>query len=201
MPLIQFSPYRTMAAAAPPVSLTAAVINASNQYRQPLVGSWVPCSFRSSRLPSANLAGTASILTQWWIGQGVEAFGFAGVASNLFQFASNPNTACWFTQVYKGQAAAKVRRVCPGPVLLQQPVVRQRPLWRHQGYGVSRSRSNFGLPAAASGLNGMEWAMGDNAQTIQQVSATLWYRPIQAIKFGLQYSYAAAHYYPAWLPF
>ena len=32
---------------------------------------------------SANLAGTASILTQWWIGQGVEAFGFSGVASNI----------------------------------------------------------------------------------------------------------------------
>jgi hypothetical protein len=41
----------------------------------------------------------------------------------------------------------------------------------------------------------MEWAMGDNAQTIQQASFTLWYRPIQAIKFGLQYSYAAAHYF------
>ena len=37
--------------------------------------------------------------------------------------------------------------------------------------------------------------MGDNAQTIQQVSATLWYRPIQAIKFGLQYSYTAATYF------
>ena len=32
-------------------------------------------------------------------------------------------------------------------------------------------------------------------QTIQQVSATLWYRPIQAIKFGLQYSYLAANYF------
>ena len=38
---------------------------------------------------SANLAGTASILTQWWIGQGVEAFGFAGVASNLYNFNNN----------------------------------------------------------------------------------------------------------------
>ena len=30
---------------------------------------------------------------------------------------------------------------------------------------------------------------------IQQMSATLWYRPIQAIKFGLQYSYLSAHYF------
>ena len=27
------------------------------------------------------------------------------------------------------------------------------------------------------------------------MSATLWYRPIQAIKFGLQYSYLAANYF------
>ena len=38
---------------------------------------------------SANLAGTASILTQWWIGQGVEAFGFTGVASNKYRFSNN----------------------------------------------------------------------------------------------------------------
>ena len=38
---------------------------------------------------SANLAGTASILTQWWIGQGVEAFGFAGVAGNMYRFNSH----------------------------------------------------------------------------------------------------------------
>ena len=36
---------------------------------------------------SANLAGTASILTQWWIGQGVEAFGFSGVAGNKYAFS------------------------------------------------------------------------------------------------------------------
>jgi hypothetical protein len=32
-------------------------------------------------------------------------------------------------------------------------------------------------------------------QTIQQAIVTLWYRPIQAIKFGLQYSYIAANYF------
>ncbi len=46
----------------------------------------------------------------------------------------------------------------------------------------------------------MEWATGDNAQTIQQVAITLWYRPIQAIKFGLQYEYAAARYFQYILP-
>ena len=59
-------------------------INVQNQYVNPwlLMGSlFIPV------IPthSANLAGTASILTQWWIGQGVEAFGFAGVGGNLLQ--------------------------------------------------------------------------------------------------------------------
>ena len=35
---------------------------------------------------SANLAGTASILSQWFIGQGVEAFGVAGNTSNLYHY-------------------------------------------------------------------------------------------------------------------
>ena len=30
---------------------------------------------------------------------------------------------------------------------------------------------------------------------MQQVDATLWYRPIQALKFGVQYSFAHADYF------
>ena len=41
----------------------------------------------------------------------------------------------------------------------------------------------------------MAFNNGNEPQTIQQMSATLWYRPIQAIKFGLQYSYLSAHYF------
>jgi hypothetical protein len=42
---------------------------------------------------SANLAGTASILTQWWIGQGVEAFGFTGTQGVKYRFDGFfPNT-------------------------------------------------------------------------------------------------------------
>ena len=55
-------------------------------------------------------------------------------------------------------------------------------------YSVSRARSAFGIGGMENGFT------GDNASTIQQASATLWYRPIQAIKFGLQYSYMAASY-------
>ena len=142
---------------------------------------------------TANLAGTASILTQWWIGQGVEAFGFTGVSSNLYKFCNNPlngNT----TQVYEAQLLKKFGGFVEGQYYFNNQWFINALYGVSKAYGVSRSRFlNVNLPT--SGINGMEWAMGDNAQTIQQASATLWYRPIQAIKFGLQYSYAAATYF------
>ncbi len=63
-------------------------INLQNQYLNPwmVMGSlFIPVIPTSS----ANLAGTASILTQWWIGQGVEVFGIAGVGSNLYRLDNN----------------------------------------------------------------------------------------------------------------
>ncbi|MDP1762158.1 MAG: hypothetical protein Q8L43_08055, partial [Deltaproteobacteria bacterium] len=49
----------------------------------------------------------------------------------------------------------------------------------------------FGLPIGAQEV---AFVGADNASTIQQAEMTLWYRPIQAIKFGLQYAYTAASY-------
>ena len=63
----------------------AGVINIKNTYVNP----WL--AMGSLFIPviptqSANLAGTASILTQWWVGQGVDAFGFSGVAGNMYRY-------------------------------------------------------------------------------------------------------------------
>ena len=150
---------------------------------------------------SANLAGTASILTQWWIGEGVEAFGFAGVNSNLFNINNNKfNTAG--TQVYDVHLLKKFGGMVEGQYYFTNQWFFNAVYGVSKAYNVSRARF-LQAPAgntALSGINAMEWAMGDNAQTIQQVSATLWYRPIQAIKFGLQYSYAAATYFAYALP-
>ena len=68
-----------------------------------------------------------------------------------------------------------------------------------KAFNVSRSQANFGLPLLGSARSSA--FTGDNATTIQQMEATLWYRPIQAIKFGLQYSYMAANYpQQTWAP-
>jgi hypothetical protein len=115
------------------------------------------------------------------------------VASNLFQFTSNQQNGA-ATQVYEAKLLQKYGGFVQGQYYFNNQWFVNALYGVTKAYGVSRARFNFGSPAA-SGINGMEWVMGDNAQTIQQMSATLWYRPIQAIKFGLQYSYTAAHYF------
>jgi hypothetical protein len=137
---------------------------------------------------SANLAGTASILTQWWIGQGVDAFGFSGVASNKYRFSSQI-FGVW-------NYDAELLNKFGGFVEAQYYFTNQ---WFVNGtyalaktFNVSRAQAQWN---GFAGVGGREMAFsGDNASTIQQLNATLWYRPIQAFKFGLQYSYMAASY-------
>jgi len=144
---------------------------------------------------SANLAGTASILTQWWIGQGVEAFGFAGVAGNQYQLSNNFN----LTYNYEPTLLKKFGGFVQGQYYFNNQWFVNALYAVSKAYGVSRSLSPFGVNP--TGGFGSEWALvsANEAQTIQQANFTLWYRPIQAIKFGLQYSYAAAKYFQyAW---
>ena len=64
-----------------------------------------------------------------------------------------------------------------------------------KAYNVNRAQFiRGGMGAAFLPVGNMEMAFGDNASSIQQVDLTLWYRPIQAIKFGLQYSYMAVNF-------
>jgi hypothetical protein len=139
---------------------------------------------------TANLAGTASILTQWWVGQGVEAFGFTGNGGNLYRL----NNRAFGGFNYETYLQKKFGGMVQGQYYFNNQWFVNAVYGISKAYNVSRARSNW-LPGT-QGINGMEWATnGDIPQTIQQVNLTLWYRPIQAIKFGLQYSYAAATYY------
>ena len=160
-----------------------------NQYLNPwlLMGSlFIPV------LPthSANLAGTASILTQWWVGQGVEAFGFTGAGTNLYQL----DNRAFGGFNYSASLLKKFGGFVEGQYYFNNHWFVNVDYAVSKAMGVSRARSNW--IAGTQGINNMEWAFtGDIPQTIQQASMTLWYRPIQAIKFGLQYSYMAVNYY------
>jgi hypothetical protein len=176
-------------------------INVQNQYLNPwlLMGSlFIPV------IPthSANLAGTAHILTNAWVGQGVDAFGFTGGAggttggNNLYELDNRKFANAAFTNQFNYSASLLKRfgTMVEGQYYFNNQWFFNAVYGYSKAYGVSRARSNW-IPGT-QGVNGMEWALtGDIPQTIQQVNATLWYRPIQAIKFGLQYSYACATYF------
>ena len=144
---------------------------------------------------SANLAGTASILTQWWIGQGVEAFGFTGIASNLYRFNNTFNPGL-IGPNYDVQLLEKFGGFVEGQYYFTNQWFLNALYGVSKTMNVSRSQAIFG-GRGNNGIGNMEMAFGDNASTIQQAEFTLWYRPIQSIKFGLQYAYTAASYLQA----
>ena len=145
---------------------------------------------------SANLAGTASILTQWWVGSGVEAFGFAGVAGNKYTFSPVTQGNVVSLLNYDVSLLNKFGGFVEGQYYFNNQWFANALYAFSKAYGVNRSVFyNGGGIYPGGGFRDQAFASGNEAQTIQQFSATLWYRPIQAIKFGLQYSYIAAHYF------
>ena len=139
---------------------------------------------------SADLSGTASILTQWWIGQGVEAFGFTGVAGNIYKFDNSYNNLL----MYDTALLKKFGGFVQAQYYFNNQWFANAVYALSKAYGLSRAQSQFGGGGYETAFNSRE------AQTIQQVALVLWYRPIQAIKFGLQYSFASATYFQAALP-
>jgi hypothetical protein len=176
----------------------------SNVFKAQYVNPWL--AMGSLFIPviptqSANLAGTASILTQWWIGQGVEAFGFSGVAGNKYFFngLTDPVTGNVVLNAVTPSLLNKFGGFVQGQYYFNNQWFINGLYAFSKAYGVNRSiyytgGGNYAGPNAAT-FSDQSFASGNEAQTIQQFNATLWYRPIQAIKFGLQYSYMAAHYF------
>jgi hypothetical protein len=129
---------------------------------------------------SANLAGTASLLTQWWVGAGLDGYfeDFPGTASYLKANSFDGAT-------YWGDR--KLLQRYGGFIQLQYYFTNQwyaQAVWGlNRAFGVDQDRwrgdSNF----------------NDPVKTNQQFYLTLWYRPIQALKFGLEYTYVRTDYF------
>jgi hypothetical protein len=138
---------------------------------------------------SANLAGTASILTSWYVGQGLEAFGYAGIG-NFYRFDSGSRGASSYDVELQKRYGGKV----------QGQYYFTNEWFLTAAYGLS---SQFGQdlfvrdPGARQGPlaanpQGFRYALAaDLVKTYQQAEVCLWYRPVQAIKFGLEYAYGA----------
>jgi hypothetical protein len=130
---------------------------------------------------SANLAGTASLLTQWWVGAGLDGY-----------FEDFPGTASYLNFDYTNAAGARVgdRELLQrfgGFVQLQYYFTNQwyaNAMWgMNRAFNVDRDRWMGDTVA------------NDPVRMNQHYYLTLWYRPIQALKFGLEYTYVKTGYF------
>jgi hypothetical protein len=141
---------------------------------------------------SANLAGTMSLQTSWWIGQGVEAFGWTGFNSQVFRFAGQRADGRLFFDV-------DLMSRFGGQIMAQYYFSNQ---WFLTGaWGMSKAFNvGFGETSGAAALAGIAEQKknafaGDVVNYHHELALCLWYRPITAFKFGLQYAYARTNFF------
>ncbi|MCK9375903.1 MAG: hypothetical protein M0P73_07125 [Syntrophobacterales bacterium] len=138
---------------------------------------------------SANLAGTASILTQWFIGQGLDSWGFTGMVNQLKFNKQVGGVYTWDYELQKRWGG-----FVQGQYYFTNQWFITAAYGINKAFGVSQDRD-----AAAINANnpaGSIYAFtGDAAKMQQQAEVALWYRPVQAIKFGLEYAYGATNWF------
>ena len=161
------------------------VTQASNQYLDPWMvqGSlFIPVIATSS----ANLAGTASLTTQWQVGQGLTAF-TEGPAGD-FSFFEYMNPATF-------GANRRLQKRFSGFVQGQYYFTNQWFL--NVAWGMSRAYNveQDPLLLATQGPVNLRTAANDPTKWMNQIIGTLWYRPITSLKFGLQYQYCRTKFF------
>ncbi len=128
---------------------------------------------------SANLAGTASVTAQWYIGQGLAAFGETRDADNT-----------WFHRI-RGNAFEYDRTLMKAfGGYVQGQYYFNNQWYTNITWGVQRHYGIDRDPLAYATAAGATQIGSDQTKCWWELDATLWYRPITAIKFGLQYAYS-----------
>ncbi len=145
---------------------------------------------------SNNLAGSASISAQWYVGQGLAAFGNGRDADQTwFRFMGGgflPNTAVGLP-LYDRQLTKAFGGYVQGQYWFTNQWFMNLAWGFQRQYGFDTSIS----PNAITGANtvGYKYAtIADQVKMWNEIDLTLWYRPIEAVKFGLQYSYGRTDY-------
>ena len=151
-------------------------------------------------IPTYNksLAGTASILAQWWVGAGMDIW-----------FEDAPNNASYLKWAGLGDGLAG------NPWQYDRALVKRyggfiqgqyyftNEWYLNAVWGMNKA---FGVPqerdlGRVTGTNPEGYTLAtigptsDLLKINQQYNLSLWYRPIQALKFGLEYSYMRSDFF------
>jgi hypothetical protein len=128
------------------------------------------------------------VSAQAYIGQGLGAFGEGLGADILSQWSATFFNGFTATNFYDQQLYKQYGGYVQAQYYFTNQWFANVAAGMSKMYGVSQS-SAFQL-VSATNPSGFIWAGADKPKFWYEVDATLWYRPIQAIKFGLQYSYS-----------
>jgi len=132
---------------------------------------------------SNDLAGTAHLLIQPWIGRGVGAFGMGGDTTNVFKFNNN----------WHGFTSANAELLDRFGAMVEAQYYFTNQWFLNAAYGVTAA-FNFNESKAIGNIPQYLYNNVNQIRSMQQVDATLWYQPVKALKFGIQYSYAHSQY-------
>ena len=135
---------------------------------------------------SNNLAGSASLTAQWFVGQGVSFVGAArdNDASVLMFQGRNPAGTFMYDRSLMNQYGGYVQ----GQYWFTNQWFLNVAWGMIRDFGISQSRS-LAAVTAANPAGYMYASNNDQVKLWQEIDLTLWYRPIESLKFGLQYAY------------
>jgi hypothetical protein len=148
---------------------------------------------------TANLAGTASISTQWYVGQGISAFGLGQEADNSYYKWSSPifnaNNAV-IGGIYDVTLQNRYGGYIQGQYYFTNQWFMTAAYGMSKAFGVTQERNIF-VNSGGPLLDRSKYMTANNDQmkTMQQFAMALWYQPITSVKFALQYTYTRTDYF------
>ncbi len=144
-----------------------------------------------------SLAGTLGLGHQWWIGQGVSAWRLDLPGSDRFYtfrgfeaVPGNFNYNLNFVKRYGGHAQLQY--------YWTEEIYTNINFGFQKAWGINQQRDAFLAAAMAGNPAGFVYAnpLGyDTIVSAWRAGVTQWYRPIPAVKFGLQYTYMRTNYF------
>lgn len=144
-----------------------------------------------------NMSNTMSILLSWWVGQGMSPW-----RNDL------PNADRYWSFSGRGSGIAADPYMFDMDLIMRWGGIAQVQYYftnqwfmniaygRNDAFGVPRT--GYGTLSSAANQYGYGTIfLGDAAKSNQMFNANLWYQPIKALKFGLQYTYQRTQYFQA----
>ena len=147
---------------------------------------------------SANLAGTASLTTQWSIGQGMmHVLGGWATNDSYMWYQGDQVQAGTLRHMYDRKLTQQFAGFVQGQYYFTNEWYANVVWGFMRTFGIGRNRdARIITPTNPSGfMYATPAATYDPVKYSNQFLTTLWYQPIKALKFGVQYGYTRDNYY------